>query len=126
MCPQTPCQRYWKQLLKWVEEGKLHPDMVRQPPTAPRHITRTDREPAPRRGCKLLRCSQTLRYGFKTSVANFQGCRLQGFRGFSLPLAQVITHKLPLKDAPHGYKIFNNKEDGCVKVVLKPWEGLEE
>jgi hypothetical protein len=59
-------------------------------------------------------------------VANFQGCRLQGFRGFSLPLAQVITHKLPLKDAPHGYKIFNNKEDGCVKVVLKPWEGLEE
>ncbi len=30
--------------------------------------------------------------------------------------AQVITHKLPLKDAAHGFKIFNNKEDGCVKV----------
>ena len=40
--------------------------------------------------------------------------------------AQVITHKLPLKEAAHGYKIFNNKEDGCVKVVLKPWEGVEE
>ena len=29
LCLQTPCQRYWKQLLKWVEEGKIHPDMVR-------------------------------------------------------------------------------------------------
>jgi threonine dehydrogenase-like Zn-dependent dehydrogenase len=34
----------------------------------------------------------------------------------------VITHKMPLKDAPHGYKIFNNKEEHCMKIVLKPWE----
>ncbi|MEW6161186.1 MAG: zinc-dependent alcohol dehydrogenase [Verrucomicrobiota bacterium] len=32
----------------------------------------------------------------------------------------VITHRLPLEDAPNGYGIFNEKEDGCVKVVLKP------
>jgi len=32
----------------------------------------------------------------------------------------VITHRLPLEDAPRAYKIFNNKEDGCIKVVLKP------
>jgi threonine dehydrogenase-like Zn-dependent dehydrogenase len=32
----------------------------------------------------------------------------------------VITHKLPLDEAPEGYKIFNEKEDGCIKVVLKP------
>ena len=31
----------------------------------------------------------------------------------------VITHELPLTDAAKGYKIFNDKEDGCVKVVLK-------
>ena len=32
----------------------------------------------------------------------------------------VITHRLRLDDAPHGYDIFNNKLDDCVKVVLKP------
>jgi S-(hydroxymethyl)glutathione dehydrogenase/alcohol dehydrogenase len=32
----------------------------------------------------------------------------------------IITHKLPLDEAPRGYDIFNKKEDSCVKVVLKP------
>jgi threonine dehydrogenase-like Zn-dependent dehydrogenase len=32
----------------------------------------------------------------------------------------VITHRLRLSDAPNAYKTFRNKEDGCVKVVLKP------
>jgi threonine dehydrogenase-like Zn-dependent dehydrogenase len=32
----------------------------------------------------------------------------------------VITHRLQLDEAPHGYDIFNNKEDECVKIVLKP------
>jgi S-(hydroxymethyl)glutathione dehydrogenase/alcohol dehydrogenase len=35
-------------------------------------------------------------------------------------LDDIITHKLPLTEAAHGYHIFNKKEDGCVKVVLKP------
>jgi threonine dehydrogenase-like Zn-dependent dehydrogenase len=32
----------------------------------------------------------------------------------------VITHRMQLDQAPHGYDIFNNKEDECVKIVLKP------
>jgi threonine dehydrogenase-like Zn-dependent dehydrogenase len=32
----------------------------------------------------------------------------------------VITHRLPLGDAPRAYEIFNDKEDGCIKVVLNP------
>jgi threonine dehydrogenase-like Zn-dependent dehydrogenase len=32
----------------------------------------------------------------------------------------VITHRLPLDQAPHGYDIFKNKQDECIKVVLKP------
>jgi threonine dehydrogenase-like Zn-dependent dehydrogenase len=32
----------------------------------------------------------------------------------------VITHRMNLEDAPHGYKIFRDKEDDCIKVVLKP------
>ena len=35
-------------------------------------------------------------------------------------LDDIITHHMPLSEAPHGYDIFKNKKDGCVKVVLKP------
>lgn len=30
------------------------------------------------------------------------------------------THTLPLDQAPHGYEIFQKKQDGAVKVMLKP------
>jgi threonine dehydrogenase-like Zn-dependent dehydrogenase len=32
----------------------------------------------------------------------------------------IITHRLPLTEAPHGYDIFKNKQENCEKVVLKP------
>ncbi len=32
----------------------------------------------------------------------------------------VITHRLKLEDAPQGYRTFRDKQDGCIKVVLKP------
>jgi threonine dehydrogenase-like Zn-dependent dehydrogenase len=32
----------------------------------------------------------------------------------------IITHRLPLEDAPRGYEMFKHKEDNCIKVVLKP------
>ena len=35
-------------------------------------------------------------------------------------LNDIITHKVPLSDAAKMYDIFNNREDNCVKVVLKP------
>lgn len=35
-------------------------------------------------------------------------------------LDDVISHRLPLDEAPHAYKIFNAKAEGCIKVVLKP------
>jgi len=37
-------------------------------------------------------------------------------------LDDIITHTLPLSQVEHGYDIFNNKEEDCVKVVLKPGE----
>lgn len=30
------------------------------------------------------------------------------------------THVLPLDEAPHGYEIFQKKQDGAVKVMLRP------
>lgn len=32
----------------------------------------------------------------------------------------IITHRMSLEDAPQAYKIFHDKQDDCVKVVLKP------
>ena len=32
----------------------------------------------------------------------------------------VVTHRLPLGEAPNAYETFKHKEDECVKVVLKP------
>jgi threonine dehydrogenase-like Zn-dependent dehydrogenase len=32
----------------------------------------------------------------------------------------VITHRLPLEQAPAAYKTFRDKQDGCIKVVLTP------
>lgn len=35
-------------------------------------------------------------------------------------LDDIITHVLPLEEAPHAYDIFCEKKDNCLKVVLKP------
>ena len=32
----------------------------------------------------------------------------------------VITHRLPLEDAPKGYEMFLEKDDDCIKIVMKP------
>ena len=58
---QCPVQKYWKYLLKCIDEGSLDP-------------------------------------------------------------SQVITHKVPLSQAPEMYKVFDEKTDNCVKVVLLPQE----
>ncbi len=37
-----------------------------------------------------------------------------------LGVEDMCTHRLPLEEAPHGYEIFKNKQDGAIKVVLQP------
>lgn len=37
-----------------------------------------------------------------------------------LGVDDLVTHRLPLEEAPHAYEIFKKKKDGCIKVVLKP------
>jgi threonine dehydrogenase-like Zn-dependent dehydrogenase len=32
----------------------------------------------------------------------------------------VVTHRIPLSEAPRGYEMFREKRDGCIKVVLDP------
>jgi threonine dehydrogenase-like Zn-dependent dehydrogenase len=40
--------------------------------------------------------------------------------GDPLGTEDLATHRLPLDEAPRGYKLFQRKEDGAVKVVLRP------
>lgn len=37
-----------------------------------------------------------------------------------IDLAEIITHRLSLDEAPEGYKIFQEKRDNCIKVVMTP------
>jgi threonine dehydrogenase-like Zn-dependent dehydrogenase len=37
-----------------------------------------------------------------------------------LGVMDLTTHQVPLDDAPGMYEVFQKKEDGCIKVVLKP------
>ncbi|WP_410651451.1 zinc-dependent alcohol dehydrogenase [Amycolatopsis sp. cmx-4-54] len=37
-----------------------------------------------------------------------------------LSTGHLATHVLPLDDAPHGYDLFKNKKDGCVRAVFRP------
>jgi threonine dehydrogenase-like Zn-dependent dehydrogenase len=38
------------------------------------------------------------------------------------PLAteDLATHRLPVTEGPRGYETFQKKEDGAIKIVLKP------
>jgi len=37
-----------------------------------------------------------------------------------LDVEGLATHKVPLEEAPHMYEVFQKKQDGAIKVVLKP------
>jgi threonine dehydrogenase-like Zn-dependent dehydrogenase len=37
-----------------------------------------------------------------------------------LGVMDLVTHTLPIEDAPTAYDMFQKKRDGCIKVVLRP------
>jgi len=63
--------------------------------------------------------SLTLRTG-QCHVQRYMKPLLQRIEHGEIDPTRVITHTLPLEQAPRGYDIFKNKEDNCEKVVLKP------
>jgi threonine dehydrogenase-like Zn-dependent dehydrogenase len=67
----------------------------------------------------LMNKGLTVRTG-QTHVQKYQRMLLERIERGQLDPARIITHTLPLDEAPHGYDIFKHKRDGCVKVVLKP------
>ena len=54
------------------------------------------------------------------SVRRYMPHLLEHVRAGRIDPKAVISHRLPLDDAPKGYHIFANKLDDCIKCVLLP------
>jgi threonine dehydrogenase-like Zn-dependent dehydrogenase len=69
----------------------------------------------------VMNRSLTIKTG-QTHVHRYLQPLLERIQKGEIDSTCVITHTLSLDEAPHGYDIFKNKEEECVKVVLKPWQ----
>jgi threonine dehydrogenase-like Zn-dependent dehydrogenase len=63
--------------------------------------------------------SLTMRTG-QCHVQRYWGKLLEHVQEGEIDPSFVITHRMRLDDAPTGFDIFSNKEDDCIKIVLKP------
>jgi threonine dehydrogenase-like Zn-dependent dehydrogenase len=61
----------------------------------------------------------TLKTG-QTHVQKYMRPLLERIRKGEIDPSFIITHRMNLSDAPKGYQMFRDKQDECVKVVLKP------
>jgi threonine dehydrogenase-like Zn-dependent dehydrogenase len=61
----------------------------------------------------------TVRTG-QTHVNRWTGELLRRVEEGQIDPSFVVTHSARLEDGPAMYRAFREKEDGCVKVVLKP------
>jgi threonine dehydrogenase-like Zn-dependent dehydrogenase len=56
----------------------------------------------------------------QTHVHRYLAPLLQRIVNGEIDPSFVITHRMTLKDAPEGFAKFRNKEDGCIKIVMRP------
>ncbi|MCY0989405.1 glutathione-dependent formaldehyde dehydrogenase [Nannocystis sp. ILAH1] len=61
----------------------------------------------------------TFRMG-QTPVQRYQQLLLAKIEAGEIDPSFVITHRLPLEQGPAAYRTFRDKQDGCIKVVLRP------
>jgi threonine dehydrogenase-like Zn-dependent dehydrogenase len=61
----------------------------------------------------------TIRMG-QTHVHRYLPRLLQCIENGDMDPSFVVTHRAPLDEAPRMYRTFRDKQDGCIKVVLKP------
>jgi threonine dehydrogenase-like Zn-dependent dehydrogenase len=67
----------------------------------------------------IMNRSLTIKTG-QTHVQRYTRPLLERIEKGELDSSFIITHRLPLDEAPHAYRIFTDKRDECVKVVLRP------
>ena len=61
----------------------------------------------------------TIRAG-QCHVQRYMEPLLERILGGEIDPSFVVTHRLPLEEAPRGYDLFKSKKDDCLKVVLTP------
>jgi threonine dehydrogenase-like Zn-dependent dehydrogenase len=61
----------------------------------------------------------TLKMG-QTHVHRYMRPLLEKIENGQIDPSVVITHRFALDDAPQAYKMFRDKQDQCIKVVLRP------
>ena len=66
----------------------------------------------------IVNRSLTIKSG-QTHVHRYLRPLLERIQRREIDPSFVITHRMRLDEAPDGYAIFNEKQDDCLKVVLK-------
>ena len=67
----------------------------------------------------VMNRSLTIKTG-QTHVQRYHRQLLERIQKGEIDSTFIITHRMRLDEAPHAYQIFNDKQDECMKVVLKP------
>jgi len=67
----------------------------------------------------LMNKGLTLRTG-QTNVNRWTDDLLRRIEAGQIDPSFVITHTVPLERGPEMYRVFRDKQDSCIKVVLKP------
>ncbi|MGW5157011.1 glutathione-dependent formaldehyde dehydrogenase, partial [Nonomuraea wenchangensis] len=67
----------------------------------------------------VMNRSLTIRTG-QCHVQRYTEPLLQRIRAGEIDPSFVISHRMPLSEAPRGFELFKNKQDECNKVVLTP------
>jgi threonine dehydrogenase-like Zn-dependent dehydrogenase len=67
----------------------------------------------------LMNKALTIKTG-QTHVHRYVPELLDFIRQGKIDPSFVVTHRIPLSEAPRGYHLFREKVDGCIKVVLDP------
>jgi threonine dehydrogenase-like Zn-dependent dehydrogenase len=63
--------------------------------------------------------SLTMKTG-QTHVQRYLKPLLERIQKGEIDPSFIITHRMPLDQAPQAYRMFCDKQDECLKVVLKP------
>ncbi|ASP31305.1 glutathione-dependent formaldehyde dehydrogenase [Qipengyuania flava] len=58
----------------------------------------------------------------QTHMQRYLAPLLERVEAGEIDLSGIITHRGDLKDGPDFYKTFRDKDDGCIKCVMKPEE----
>lgn len=67
----------------------------------------------------MMNKALTIKTG-QTHVQRYMQPLLERVQHGDIDPSFVVTHRMRLEDAPAGFALFANKEEECIKVVLKP------